>query len=62
MHERDGTLVFRVGDFMLTEMQLIELMAKKNKPNRQSVMEPGWKEVIRRSLPRRFRWETVVLT
>jgi hypothetical protein len=42
MHERDGTLVFRVGDFMLTEMQLIELMAKKNKPNWQSVMEPSW--------------------
>jgi len=40
MHERDGTLVFRVGDFMLTDMQLVELMAKK-KPNRQSVTKPG---------------------
>ena len=40
MHERDGTLVFRVGDFMLTDMQLVELMAKKE-PNRQSVTEPG---------------------
>jgi hypothetical protein len=41
MRQRDGTLVFRVGDFMLTDMQLVELMAKK-KPNRQSVMEPSW--------------------
>ena len=39
MHDRDGTLVFRVGDFVLTDMQLIELMAKKQ-PNRQSVKEP----------------------
>src|ERR1700686_3865746 len=26
MHQRDGTLVFRVGDFMFTDMQLVELM------------------------------------
>jgi hypothetical protein len=40
MHERDGTLVFRVGDFMLTDVQLVELMAKK-KPNRQSASRIG---------------------
>jgi hypothetical protein len=39
MQERDGTLVFRVGDFMITDTQLVELMAKK-KPNRQGVEEP----------------------
>lgn len=39
MQERDGTLVFRVGDFMLTDTLLVELMGKK-RPNRQSIKEP----------------------
>jgi PAS domain-containing protein len=33
MHDRDGTLIFRVGDFVFTDTQLIRLMAKKQ-PNR----------------------------
>jgi hypothetical protein len=36
MHQRDGTVVFRVGDFMFTDMQLVELMVKK-RPNPQGV-------------------------
>jgi Protein of unknown function (DUF2934) len=36
MHERDGTLVFRVGDFMLTDMQIVELMGRKNRTGRAS--------------------------
>jgi Protein of unknown function (DUF2934) len=36
MHQRDGTLVFRVGDFMFSDTQLVELMAKKSGTGRTS--------------------------
>jgi hypothetical protein len=38
MQESDGTLVFRVGDFVLTDAQLVELMVKQ-KPTGQGIKE-----------------------
>jgi hypothetical protein len=29
MHEPDGTLIFRAGDYLITEAQLVDLMGNK---------------------------------